>query len=71
VLAGIGLAGFYGVLALTSRDMGDVKLATSLGWLGIPALITGTLLGFAMGATYRLLVITTCAGDSSSRSARS
>lgn len=65
VLAGMGLAGFYAVLALASRGglgMGDVKLAgslgTALGWLGLPALTAGTLLGFALGATYGLLVIT-------------
>ena len=43
--------------------MGDVKLATSLGtalgWVGVPTLLTGTLLGFVLGATYGLVTIVT------------
>lgn len=63
-LAGITLTVFYGVLSVASRGglgMGDVKpaasLGTALGWVGIPALITGTLLGFVVGATYGFIAI--------------
>lgn len=66
VLAGIALAAFYGVLALASRGglgLGDVKLAasvgTALGWVGVPAVVTGTLLGFVLGAVYGLVAIVT------------
>lgn len=66
VLVGVALAAFYGVLALASRGglgLGDVKLAasvgTALGWVGMPALVMGTLLGFVLGAVYGLVAIVT------------
>ncbi len=59
VIGGIGLAVFYLVLAVASRGglgLGDVKLAAGLGtalsWIGITALVAGTVLGLLLaGAT--------------------
>jgi leader peptidase (prepilin peptidase)/N-methyltransferase len=65
VLAGVGLAAFYGLVAVASRGglgLGDVKLAaslgTALGWAGLGTLIAGTLLGLLLAGVIGLVAIT-------------
>lgn len=53
-------------MAAASRGglgLGDVKLAaslgTALGWVGVSALITGTLLGLLLACAFGLVAVTT------------
>ncbi len=69
-IAGVVLAGFYLALGLAfegGMGMGDVKWAAvvglTLGWLGWPAVATGTLLAFC-AASLDLLVLRLVTGGS-------
>jgi leader peptidase (prepilin peptidase) / N-methyltransferase len=68
--AGAALAGFYAALTLMPAGAGggDSKLAlpvgTALGWYGWPALVTGTLYGFATAAAYALALLSLRRGSS-------
>jgi leader peptidase (prepilin peptidase)/N-methyltransferase len=64
VLGGLALAAAFLLLALLRPGQlggGDIKLAgiagIALGWLGWPALIVGTLLGFVLSALVSLLLL--------------
>lgn len=64
LLAGVALAGFYLLLALIRPGQlggGDIKLAglagLALGWLGWPAVIFGTALGFVLSALVSLALL--------------
>jgi leader peptidase (prepilin peptidase)/N-methyltransferase len=64
VLGGLAFAGFCLVLFVISPGgigPGDIKLAASLGtalaWFGWPALVTGALAGFVLGAGYGVALL--------------
>ncbi|MDA8062335.1 MAG: A24 family peptidase [Actinomycetota bacterium] len=68
-IAGFALGGFYLALGMafpSGMGMGDVKWATVvglyLGWLGWPAVATGTLAAFALGALGVLVLRLTSRG---------